>query len=91
MTIWLTVGDVARALNVGPDVVRAYERRGRLHAVRTAGGVRLFSKTEVERFVREHSRRLQNRNQERKPLRGQREQLEAVRRQGARAMRSERT
>ncbi len=71
MPIWLTVGDVARALNVGPDVVRTYERRGELNAIRTAGGVRLFSKTEVDRFVREHSRRLQSRNHRRKRLRGQ--------------------
>jgi DNA-binding transcriptional MerR regulator len=69
MESWLTVGDVARALDVGPDVVRAYERRGKLHAIRTAGGVRLFSKVEVYRFARERLRQSHHRSRARKRLR----------------------
>ncbi len=49
----LTVGDVARRLQVMPDTVRELERRGRLKAIRTEGGVRLFRKADVEEFARE--------------------------------------
>jgi excisionase family DNA binding protein len=47
----LTCADVARLLNVVPDTVRELERRGRLKAIRTPGGVRLFREAEVQRFA----------------------------------------
>jgi len=50
---WLTVADVARKLNLMPDTVRDLERQGRLKAVRTLGGVRLFLKADVEGFIQE--------------------------------------
>ncbi len=56
MDLWLTVADVARRLNAMPDAVRDLERRGRLKAVRTAGGMRLFALSEVERFIEERKR-----------------------------------
>jgi DNA-binding transcriptional MerR regulator len=46
----LTVADAARILDRSSDSVRAYERRGRLPAQRTAGGVRLFRLEDVERL-----------------------------------------
>ena len=53
----LTVGDVARRLQVMPDTVRELERRGRLRALRTEGGVRLFRKADIERFAQEFQAR----------------------------------
>jgi excisionase family DNA binding protein len=49
--------EVARILQLAPETVRLMERRGRLHAVKTARGVRLFDREEVERFARERERR----------------------------------
>ncbi len=57
MDQWLTVADVARKLNLMPDTVRDLERRGRLKAVRTAGGVRLFRKADIEEFIQEREAR----------------------------------
>lgn len=54
---WLTVADVSRRLNLMPDTVRELERRGRLKAIRTEGGVRLFRKSDVEQFAREFQAR----------------------------------
>lgn len=51
MSKFLTVTDVARKLNMMPDTVREMERQGRLKAIRTVGGVRLFQEDEVERFA----------------------------------------
>jgi excisionase family DNA binding protein len=45
---WLTVSDVAKILGVTPDAVRDLERRARLRAIRTLGGVRLFRASDVE-------------------------------------------
>jgi len=56
MDRFLTVADVARKLNLMPDTVRDLERRGRLKAIRTAGGLRLFRDADVERFVQERMR-----------------------------------
>jgi excisionase family DNA binding protein len=45
----MTAADAARALGVTPAAVRRMEQRGTLRAVlRTAGGIRLFSKTDVD-------------------------------------------
>lgn len=53
----LTVGDVARRLRMMPDAVRELERRGRLKAFRTEGGMRLFRESDVERFARDYKPR----------------------------------
>lgn len=47
----LTCADVAKLLGVVPDTVRDLERRGRLKATRTAGGIRLFREADVRQFV----------------------------------------
>ena len=43
----LTTGDVARMLERSVDLVRLLERQGRLSAVRTLGGQRLFRLADV--------------------------------------------
>jgi excisionase family DNA binding protein len=44
--------EAARILGVSAQSVRQWERSGRLHATKTAGGVRLFSRTDVEEMRR---------------------------------------
>jgi excisionase family DNA binding protein len=39
--------EVARFLGKSSETVRLYERRGKLPAMRTAGGVRLFKRADV--------------------------------------------
>ena len=46
----LTVGDVAHELRVSTAAVRLWERDGKLPATRTAGGVRLFTREDVEAY-----------------------------------------
>ncbi len=55
----LTCADVARLLGVVPDTVRDLERRGRLKAIRTPGGIRLFQEADVKQFaqIRREARR----------------------------------
>ena len=50
-------GDAARILDVAVETVRVYERQGLLAARRTARGIRLFSRREVERVARERRER----------------------------------
>ena len=50
--VYLTISETARALGRSTDSVRLYERRGRLRALRTSGGVRLFDKRDVDAFAR---------------------------------------
>jgi len=57
MTVPLTVGDVARRLNVSEDTVRSLERSGRLPATKTSAGWRLFDPGDVERLARDRERR----------------------------------
>ena len=45
-------GEAARILNVSVDTVRLWERLGRLPALKTATGVRLFDRRDVERLAR---------------------------------------
>jgi excisionase family DNA binding protein len=47
---YFTAADVARELNVTPATVRAWETAGRIEAIRTRGGVRLFHPAEVKRL-----------------------------------------
>lgn len=53
---FLLTGDVARLLHVSPVTVRQWERTGRLRAVRTARGVRLFERAAVDRLLLERQR-----------------------------------
>jgi DNA-binding transcriptional MerR regulator len=46
----LSTGDVARILGVSVDSVRVMERLGRLKAMRTVSGQRIFDRREVERM-----------------------------------------
>ena len=48
----LMTADVARIADVTPATVRWWESTGRLPATKTASGARLFSRADVERFVR---------------------------------------
>jgi excisionase family DNA binding protein len=47
---YLTVSDAARVLGRSSEAVRQYERVGKLAAIRTVGGVRLFKQADVENF-----------------------------------------
>jgi DNA-binding transcriptional MerR regulator len=58
----LLSGDVAKILGWTPDYVRVLERTGQLHAVKTASGVRLFDRTDIERFARERANRIETRS-----------------------------
>jgi excisionase family DNA binding protein len=57
MDEWLTPADAARLLGVVPATVRQMERDGRLPAQRTAGGMRLFRRDDVERMAEERAQR----------------------------------
>ena len=52
---YLLTNDAARLLNVSPQTIRLWERTGRLPAVKTTRGVRLFDRRDVERLARERS------------------------------------
>ena len=45
----MTVSEAARELNVAIDTVRDWADRGRLPVQRTAGGLRIFRRADVER------------------------------------------
>jgi excisionase family DNA binding protein len=49
----LTTGDVARKLRVSESHVRDLERSGRLPALRTSTGIRLFQASDVEKLAAE--------------------------------------
>ena len=53
----LSVADAARLPGVVPATVRHMERSGRLPAERTAGGMRLFRREDVERLAAERGER----------------------------------
>lgn len=50
---FLATCDAAKVLNCTPDNVRSLERRGRLEALRTPGGRRIFRALDVERLAME--------------------------------------
>ena len=54
-TTLILTGEASRILNVVPDTVRHLERTGRLRAVKTSRGVRLFDRSDVERLARERA------------------------------------
>ena len=49
----LTVRDVAKVLGISDQMVRLHERQGRLRAIRTVRGWRLFLREDVDRFAAE--------------------------------------
>lgn len=49
--------EAARLCGVAPETIRHWHAIGRLPAVRTAGGVRLFSRADCERIAREREQR----------------------------------
>ncbi len=53
---FLTVLDAARLLDRSPESVRVYEKAGKLRAIRTKSGIRLFRRQEVERFLAERTK-----------------------------------
>jgi len=53
----LTAGDAAKIAEVSPDTIRNWSDNGRLPSVRTAGGVRLFERSAVDRVVSERQAR----------------------------------
>ena len=62
MSDYLTTSDTARILNRAGATVLYYERTGRLKAIRTQGGMRLFERSDVERLARQlHSKKISDR------------------------------
>jgi excisionase family DNA binding protein len=51
----LLTSEVAKVFGVVPATIRLWERQGRLKAVKTDGGVRLFNRRDVERLARERA------------------------------------
>jgi len=45
----LTTADAARIVGVSSETIRSWENEGKLSAVRTASGIRLFARDEIER------------------------------------------
>jgi DNA-binding transcriptional MerR regulator len=56
----LETGNVARRLNMSDDNVRKLERKGLLHAERTASGTRLFDADEVRRVAQARAEQKRN-------------------------------
>lgn len=52
----MTVADAAGILGLSVDMVRLLEKSGRLPALRTTGGIRLFRRADVERLAEERKR-----------------------------------
>ena len=51
MSDYLTTSDTAKILNRAGATVLYYERTGRLKAIRTQGGIRLFERSDVKRLA----------------------------------------
>jgi excisionase family DNA binding protein len=54
---YMTVGEVAKELNVAADTVRWWTKTGRLFARRTQSGVRLIDRRDVEAWAEVRARR----------------------------------
>jgi excisionase family DNA binding protein len=52
-TDFLLTNETARYLGVSPQTIRVWERLGKIQALTTAGGMRLFHRGDVERLARE--------------------------------------
>jgi DNA-binding transcriptional MerR regulator len=53
----MLTGEVARLAEVVPATVRLWEKQGKLAAVRTTSGVRLFNRADVEAIIRSRKAR----------------------------------
>jgi hypothetical protein len=58
--LFLTTSDVARRLNRSSQCIIGYERSGRLPAIKTANGWRLFKMSDVTRLADELSAKPSN-------------------------------
>jgi excisionase family DNA binding protein len=47
----LTTRDVALLLDVSPERVRQLAREGQLDAIRTAGGLRLYDRASIDKYL----------------------------------------
>jgi DNA-binding transcriptional MerR regulator len=52
----LLTGEAAKIAEVSPETIRLWERNGLLKARRTAGGTRIFSRTDVIRVTQERAK-----------------------------------
>jgi excisionase family DNA binding protein len=52
----MTVADAGKILGLSADMVRLLERSGRLCALRTTRGVRLFRRADVDRLAQDRKR-----------------------------------
>jgi len=53
--VLLSTADAAKLLGVVPDTVRLWNRSGRLPAMKTQGGIRLFRRDDVKRVAAERA------------------------------------
>ncbi len=49
---FMVTSEVARFLGMSAEQIRSLERAGKLSAMRTAGGIRLFHRSNIEEFSR---------------------------------------
>ncbi|MEW6212150.1 MAG: helix-turn-helix domain-containing protein [Acidobacteriota bacterium] len=61
MNQYLTTSDVARLLGYSNENIRVLERAGKLRAIRTKSGIRLFAQTDIESFAAEREQQRQKR------------------------------
>lgn len=52
---WVTIADASRFLGVSQDTLRRWEKKGTLIPRRTVGGHRRYSRTQLERILRQPS------------------------------------
>ena len=52
---FLTTLPAARRVGIGPERLRQLERAGRISAIRTSSGLRLFRQADVERLAAERA------------------------------------
>ena len=52
METLMTVSEAARALGKASETIRLWERNGKLPAIKTAGGVRLFRSQDVMKLAK---------------------------------------
>ena len=53
---YMLTADVAREKEVTPATVREWEKSGKLPAIKTVNGVRLFRRSDVEAFAKTNKR-----------------------------------
>ena len=58
----LLTSEAARILKVSPQTLRLWERLGRIDALKTAAGVRIFDPRDVERLAQEREARQASRS-----------------------------